>query len=69
MLTYALEQIARRSYYETDQQQLFEGAVKGMVGRLNDDYSEYIPPKGVEDFNDRFVKNLGFPAVETAEQT
>jgi carboxyl-terminal processing protease len=59
VLTYALEQIDRRYYVKIDQQQLFEGALKGMVSRLNDDYSEYIPPKSVDEFNEaihhRFV--------------
>ena len=39
-----LDEISRHYYEPVDNNSLFQGAVEGMVDRLKDDYSEYIPP-------------------------
>ncbi len=48
----AMETISERSLKEVDREDLFEGAMKGMVDCLDDRYSAYIPPSKLESFNE-----------------
>lgn len=46
-----LDEISRHYYEPVDNDSLFQGAVEGMVERLKDDYSEYIPPAKQQAFD------------------
>jgi len=49
ILSYAMEQIDRRSLEAVDEQKLFEGALEGMMAQLQDPHSGYIRPKALEE--------------------
>ncbi len=51
ILSESLELIDRLSLEKVDPEELFEGAMDGMVGRL-DEYSSYIPPKALPEFQE-----------------
>ena len=49
-LTFAMGQIDRRYLEEVDRAELFQGAMQGMVDCLADDYSAFITPSAVNEF-------------------
>jgi carboxyl-terminal processing protease len=51
VMSYALEQIDQRALEPVSQQSVFEGALDGMMTRL-DDYSAYISPKTLGEFEE-----------------
>ncbi len=63
VLSYALEQIDQRALEPVNQQSVFEGAVDGMMSRL-DDYSAYLSPKTLGDFEERLVAHFSGVGVE-----
>jgi len=65
ILTYAMEQIDRRYLEEIDRAELFEGAMEGMIGRL-DDYSSYINSKAVEQFQETLDQKFGGVGMEVS---
>ena len=52
ILTDAMDQIDSRSLEEVDQHSLFEGAMEGMVDRLDDPYSSYVGREVVSEFRE-----------------
>ena len=54
----AMDQIAERSLKEIGRKELFEGAMAGMVDRLGDPNSSYLPPKPLEHFNEELEKQF-----------
>ncbi len=63
VLTYAIDQIGLRYLEEIDRQELLEGALSGMMGRL-DDYSAYISPEMLADFQEDLDKEFGGVGIE-----
>lgn len=55
----AMEQISERSLKEIGQRELFEGAMDGMVRRLEDPYSAYISPEKLDKFNETLDQQFG----------
>ena len=58
ILADTLERISRRYYVPVDNLQLFEGAMKGMVGRL-DENSAYISPRKKREFEESITQQFG----------
>jgi len=52
LLVDAMEQIENRYVEPVPPRELFEGAMEGMVDRLDDPYSAYISPRMVQEFNE-----------------
>jgi len=50
-LVYAMDEISGRYLEKVDQQKLFEGAMEGILSRL-DEYSEFIPPAALSEFQE-----------------
>ena len=48
ILSFAMDQVHRRSLEPISEKKLLEGALDGMMSELQDQYSVYIRPKGVE---------------------
>jgi len=63
VLVYAMNQIDLRSLEEVGQRELFEGAMEGMMSRL-DDYSAYISPDVLAEFNEALDKEFGGVGIE-----
>jgi carboxyl-terminal processing protease len=59
ILSDSMELIDRLSLEKVDDAELFEGAMNGMVGRLGDEYSSYIPPKTLPDFREAVDQQFG----------
>lgn len=58
ILADTLDRISRRYYVPVDNLQLFEGAMKGMVGRL-DENSAYISPRKKREFEESITQQFG----------
>jgi carboxyl-terminal processing protease len=63
VLSYALEQIDQRALEPVDEQNVFEGAVDGMMARL-DDYSAYLSPKTMGQFEETLNAHFSGVGVE-----
>jgi carboxyl-terminal processing protease len=63
MLIYAMDQINTRYLEKVDEQVLFEGALEGMLGRL-DEYSEYIGPAALTEFQETLDSQFGGVGIE-----
>ena len=63
VLSYALEQIDQRALEPVDEQSVFEGAVDGMMARL-DDYSAYLSPKTMGQFEETLNARFSGVGVE-----
>jgi carboxyl-terminal processing protease len=63
ILVYAMNQIGLRSLEEVDQRELLEGALEGMMRRL-DDYSAYIPPEVLAQFQESLDSEFGGVGTE-----
>jgi len=63
VLSNSLELINRLSLEKVDPEELFEGAMDGMVGRL-DEYSTYIPPKALAEFQEVLDQQFGGVGIE-----
>ena len=63
VLTYAMNQINLRYLEDVDQQELLQGALEGMMGRL-DDYSAYISPEMLAAFQEDLDKEFGGVGIE-----
>ena len=66
ILAYAMDQIEQRSLHEIDEQALFEGAMEGMIRRLDDDNSAYINPEKAKEFEQSLNKQFGGVGVVVA---
>jgi carboxyl-terminal processing protease len=66
ILAYAIDQIEQRSLHEIDEQALFEGAMEGMIRRLDDDYSAYINPEKAKEFEQSLNKQFGGVGIVVA---
>ncbi len=58
ILVYAMDQIDDRYLEKIDRSELFQGAMQGMVSRL-DEYSAYISPAAVEQFQESLDQKFG----------
>jgi len=63
ILRETMEQIEDRYLEEIDQEELFEAAMEGMVGRL-DDYSAFITPEKLRQFNETLDSKFGGVGME-----
>jgi carboxyl-terminal processing protease len=63
ILVDAMTQIERRSLEPVGQEDLFEGAMEGMVGRL-DEYSAFISPKKLSEFWETVDQEFGGIGIE-----
>ncbi len=63
VLTYAMNEVNLRSLEEVSRQELFEGALEGMMRRL-DDYSAYISPELLTQFQEDLDKEFGGVGIE-----
>ena len=54
----AMDLVEHRYLEEIEPEELFQGAMEGMMGRL-DKYSEFIPPKDVQQFNEILDQEFG----------
>jgi carboxyl-terminal processing protease len=63
VLSYALDQIDQRALEPVNPQSVFEGAVDGMMARL-DDYSAYINPKTLGEFEEKLDAHFSGVGVE-----
>lgn len=63
VLVYAMDQINTRYLEKVDEEVLFEGAMEGMLGRL-DEYSEYIPPAALTEFQEALDSQFGGVGIE-----
>jgi carboxyl-terminal processing protease len=63
ILTYAMDQIRLGYVEDVDQEELFQGALEGMMGRL-DDYSVYIGPDRSPEFQESLDKQFGGVGIE-----
>jgi carboxyl-terminal processing protease len=62
-LSESLDVIHRLALEKVASQDLFEGAMQGMVERI-DQYSAYIPPKALRDFNEAIEQQFGGVGME-----
>jgi carboxyl-terminal processing protease len=60
------EEIDHNYIREVDDRQIFEGAIKGMVDRLDDPYSAYEPPKEAKEFQEGLDQKFGGVGIELA---
>jgi carboxyl-terminal processing protease len=58
VLAGAIGKIERQAYEPVPAKELFEGAMSGMLGRL-DDYSSYIPPADLPEFQEDLDRQFG----------
>ena len=63
VLTFAMNQISHRYLEEIDNRELLEGALEGMMDRL-DEYSSYISPDVLAQFQEDLDKEFGGIGVE-----
>lgn len=63
LLTYAMNQIGLRYLEDVEDRELFEGALEGMMERL-DEYSAYISPEMLAEFQESLDKEFGGIGVE-----
>jgi len=63
ILVFAMDEIRERALEEVDQQELFEGALEGMTGRL-DGYSVYIAPKELTEFEENLDQEFGGVGIQ-----
>ena len=63
VLWFAMRHIQSRYLTPVDENELFEGAMAGMTSRL-DDYSTYIPPAVLEEFNEQIDREFGGIGIE-----
>ncbi len=60
---FALNEVESRSLEEVDRQELFEGAMEGMMSRL-DDYSAFISPDILEEFQQTLDQQFGGVGIQ-----
>jgi len=63
VLWFAMRHIQSRYLTPVDEGKLFEGAMAGMTSQL-DDYSTYIPPDVLEEFNEQIDREFGGLGIE-----
>ncbi len=70
LLSESLDLIERISLEKVEPEELFEGAMDGMVERLNsgglDENSSYIPPKALPEFREIIDQQFGGVGMEVA---
>jgi carboxyl-terminal processing protease len=66
ILVDAMDQVQRRALEEVDESDLFEGAMQGMMHKLGDRYSEYLPPKKQQEMNAELDQQFGGLGIEIA---
>ncbi|OHB72210.1 MAG: hypothetical protein A2V70_03950 [Planctomycetes bacterium RBG_13_63_9] len=64
VLVDAMEQIELRYLEPIDQKKLFEGAMEGMVGRLDDPYSSFESPEDLQRINEALDQQFGGVGIE-----
>ena len=62
----AIGQIERRYLEPIEPADLFEGAMDGMIGRLDDPYSTFISPKHLQEFHENIDQEFGGGGMEVA---
>jgi carboxyl-terminal processing protease len=65
ILANSLEIIDHLALEKVDPEELYEGAMDGMVGRL-DEYSSYIPPKSLAEFQEAIDQQFGGVGMEVS---
>jgi len=63
VLIYAMDQIRLRYLEEVDQKELLEGALDGMMSRL-DEYSSYVSPDMLAEFHENLDREFGGVGIE-----
>ena len=66
ILADAMDQIVGRSLKEIGQDELFEGAMKGMINELEDPYSGFISSKDLKEFNETLDQQFGGVGMEVS---
>lgn len=66
ILAFAMDQIDARYLEEVDRSELFQGAMEGIVERLPDDYSAYISPVAVTEFQQSLDQKFGGVGMEVS---
>ena len=64
VLTYAFTEVEERALEKVNEEQLFEGALDGMMATLGDPHSTYINPKIVTEFNQTLNPEFGGVGIE-----
>jgi len=66
VLVDAMDQIHRRYVEPVAPEELFAGAMEGMVARLNDPYSAYIDPEQLQEFNEAIDARFGGVGIQVS---
>ncbi len=64
VLVGAMETIENRALEEVETQELFEGAIEGMLDKLDDEHSAYITPQAIEAFYETLDQEFGGVGME-----
>jgi len=67
VLVDAMGQIERRYVEPIDAGELFEGAMEGMVRRLNDPYSQFVTASDLQQFNESLQQEFGGVGMEVSQ--
>jgi len=62
----AMDQVQRRYLEPIEPYELFEGAMQGMVERLDDPYSDFISPRNLPEFQEILDQEFGGVGMEVA---
>ncbi|MFW6124623.1 MAG: S41 family peptidase [Pirellulales bacterium] len=63
----AMDQITDRFVEKVPPEQLYRGAVEGMVDRLDDPHSRFIPPRQLKQFNESLNREFGGVGMEVSQ--
>ncbi len=64
ILADAMDRVERRYLENVSQEELFEGAMEGMIDRLDDPYSTFISPKNLQEFHETLDRQFGGVGME-----
>ncbi len=67
VLADAIRQIESRFVEPVEPKELFEGAMEGMIGRLNDPYSQFISARDLREFNETLNQEFGGLGMEVSQ--
>jgi len=63
----AMDQITERYVQDVPPEQLYQGALRGMVDRLDDPYSRFISPEELREFNESLNQEFGGVGMEVSQ--
>lgn len=64
VLTYAMRQIEQRHLEQVGEQELFEGALEGMMAQLKDPHSVYVRPRLLQEVEQEMAQKFGGLGIE-----